>query len=204
MQPDVLAHAFEPFFTTKAHGKGTGLGLAQLYGFAKQSGGTARLESAPGQGTTVSIYLPRTYEQVTRDVLVRTKALAIRRARILVLDDDDEVRTVTCETIKELGYEAVAVGDPVEALERLAEEQFDLLITDVAMPGLTGVEVAREIRSSGNAIPIVFSSGYADVHEFGEELSDEVVLRKPFRLTDIASRIETALEPPQIREPATA
>jgi CheY-like chemotaxis protein len=121
-----------------------------------------------------------------------------------VVDDDDDVRTVTYETIKELGYEVVALGDPSEALNQLTNEQFDLLITDVAMPGMTGVEVARHIRSVGNAIPIIFSSGYADVQEFGEELSEEVVLKKPFRLTDIAARIEAALEPSIVHAPVNA
>ncbi|MGN6850067.1 MAG: response regulator [Sphingomicrobium sp.] len=204
MPADVLAHAFEPFFTTKAHGKGTGLGLAQLYGFAKQSGGTARIRSEVGHGTAVSIYLPRTHEQVTQDALLRSKTHSARRAKIIVLDDDDDVRTVTCETIKELGYEVVGLGDPREALNRLAGQPFDLLITDVAMPGMTGVEVARQLRSAGNRIPIVFSSGYADVQSFGEELSDEVVLKKPFRLTDISARIEAALEAAPAAEPATA
>jgi CheY-like chemotaxis protein len=204
MSPDVLAHAFEPFFTTKAHGKGTGLGLAQLYGFARQSGGTAKIESELGHGTTVSIYLPRTHELVRRDAVSRSNTQATHPAKILVLDDDDDVRTVTCETIRELGYEVVALGDPAEALRRLTDEHFDLLITDVAMPGITGVEVAREVRSKGDAIPILFSSGYADVQVFGEELLEEVVLRKPFRLTDIAARIEAALEPAPAPEAASA
>ena len=202
MPPDVLAHAFEPFFTTKAHGKGTGLGLAQLYGFAKQSGGTARIQSEPGEGTSVSIYLPRTQEQVTQEALSRSRPHAARCARILIVDDDDDVRIVTRETITELGYEVVAVGDPAEALGRLENEHFDLLITDVAMPGLTGVELARRVRMSGNDLPIIFSSGYADVQAFGEELSEEVVLRKPFRLTDIAARIEAVLEPSSAPTPA--
>ena len=203
MPPDVLAHAFEPFFTTKAHGKGTGLGLAQLYGFAKQSGGAARIKSEIGHGTAVSIYLPRTHEKVAEETLSRGGGKPLRRAKILVLDDDDDVRTVTRDSIKELGYEVVALGDPREALDRLAKESFDLLITDVAMPGMTGVEVARHVRADGSALPIVFSSGYADVQSFGEELSDEVVLKKPFRLMEISARIEAALNADPLREPAT-
>jgi CheY-like chemotaxis protein len=98
----------------------------------------------------------------------------------------------------------VALGDPAEAIARLNNEPFDLLITDVAMPGLSGVDVARQVRSAGNAIPIVFCSGYADVQAFGEELSEELLLRKPFRLTDIASRIEAALDASSVRQVASA
>jgi signal transduction histidine kinase len=194
MPPEVLAHAFEPFFTTKSHGKGTGLGLAQLYGFAKQSGGAARIESEPGKGTTVAIYLPRTLEQVAQDVLGRHDGRRGRRATILVVDDDEEVRIVTSDTIKEIGYKVVAVSTAQEALERLGKERFDLLITDVAMPGMNGVELARRARDIDPAMPVLFSSGYADVQMFGEELSDESVLKKPFRIAEVAARIETSLD----------
>ncbi|MGN6154510.1 MAG: ATP-binding protein [Sphingomicrobium sp.] len=194
MPPEVLAHAFEPFFTTKSHGKGTGLGLAQLYGFAKQSGGAAKIESAPGKGTAVAIYLPRTQEQVSQESHPRHERHDGRRAKILVVDDDDDVRAVTSDTIKELGYEVHAMPGGEKALSRLRDEQFDLLITDVAMPGMNGVELAREARSIDPDLPILFSSGYADVQAFGDELSDETVLRKPFRIADVASRIARVLD----------
>lgn len=195
MPSDVLAHAFEPFYTTKEYGKGTGLGLAQLYGFAKQSGGAAKIDSDPGKGTAVAIYLPRTREQVSADALSQPQGHHARRAKILVVDDDDEVRTVTADAIKELGYKVIAVGAAEDALMKLGGERFDLLITDVAMPGTNGVELARRARQIDQGLPILFSSGYADVQVFGEELSDETVLRKPFRIADVASRIEAALEP---------
>jgi len=194
MPPEVLAHAFEPFFTTKSHGKGTGLGLAQLYGFAKQSGGAAKIDSEPGKGTAVAIYLPRTSEQLSHDLHPKHESHHGRRAKVLVVDDDDEVRTVTSETIKELGYSVVTVVDADEALERLGEERFDLLITDVAMPGMNGVELARRARIIDGRLPVLFSSGYADVQTFGEELSDETVLRKPFRVADVAVRIQRVLD----------
>ena len=194
MHPDVLAHAFEPFFTTKSRGKGTGLGLAQLYGFAKQSGGAARIVSELGSGTTVSIYLPRTHEKVADDALGRAERHRAARASILLVDDDEDVRTVTSETVKELGYKVTAVATADEALTKLRLDGFDLLITDVAMPGMNGVELARLVRKIDDRMPILFSSGYADVQTFGDELSDETVLKKPFRIADVAARIEAALE----------
>jgi signal transduction histidine kinase/ActR/RegA family two-component response regulator len=193
MPPEVLAHAFEPFFTTKAQGKGTGLGLAQLYGFAKQSGGVAKIESEPGEGTAVAIYLPRTRQKITHDASNRHDGHRGRHAKILVVDDDHDVRTVTSDTIHELGYMAVTVASAEEAIAKLRAERFDLLITDVAMPGTDGVELARQARAIDERLPILFSSGYADVQTFGEELSDETVLRKPFRIADIASRIQKVL-----------
>jgi signal transduction histidine kinase len=194
MAPEVLAHAFEPFFTTKSHGKGTGLGLAQLYGFAKQSGGAARIESELGKGTSVSIYLPRTQEHVALEITARHDGHSGGRARILLVDDDEEVRTVTCDMIGELGYRIEAVATGEEALERLRVERFDLLITDVLMPGMNGVDLARRVRTLDADLPIVFSSGYADVQMFGEELSDEAVLKKPFRIAEAARRIKAALD----------
>ena len=194
MAPEVLAHAFEPFFTTKSHGKGTGLGLAQLYGFAKQSGGAAKIESELGVGTTVSIYLQRTHDHVAPET-VGPHDQHHGRARILLVDDDEEVRTVTCEMIGELGYSIEAVANAERALARIRAERFDLLITDVLMPGTNGVELARKVRRVDPELPILFSSGYADVEIFGEELSDEAVLKKPFRITEAAQRIESALDP---------
>ena len=194
MAPDVLAHAFEPFFTTKSHGKGTGLGLAQLYGFAKQSGGGARIESELGKGTSVSIYLPRTHDHVMQELPSRHDSRGLGRARILLVDDDDEVRIITTDMIRELGYMVVSVGNGDGALARLRAESFDLMITDVLMPGMNGVELARKVRKLDERLPVLFSSGYADVQIFGAELSDEMVLKKPFRIAEVARRIEAALD----------
>lgn len=193
MSPTVLARAFEPFFTTKEHGKGTGLGLAQLYGFAKQSHGTARIESTEGKGTTVSIYLPRTRESASDAPSTVKPSGDLRSARVLVVDDDDEVRSVTTTMIEEIGYQVVGVETGERALEVLAKQDFSIILTDVAMPGMTGVDFARRARALAPDLPIIFSSGYADVQAFGEELADEVVLRKPFKLDEVAFRIHGAL-----------
>jgi signal transduction histidine kinase/ActR/RegA family two-component response regulator len=194
MSPEVQARAFEPFFTTKDHGKGTGLGLAQLYGFAKQSGGTVRIDSRLGEGTTVTIYLPRSLAKAVEETSVRQQREKRASARILLVDDDEEVRNIAAATIEELGYEVVSVASGQAALQILGEERFDLLMTDIAMPGMTGVDLARRVRQIDPDLPILFSSGYADVQTFGENLSDEVVLKKPFRISDVATRIDAVLD----------
>ena len=193
MSPAVLARAFEPFFTTKEQGKGTGLGLAQLYGFAKQSGGTVRIESAEGQGTTVTLYLPRTVAEMQAADPVMLEAKPRERARILIVDDDDDVRLVAAALVEEIGYEVVAAGSGDEALKLIEAGTFALLMTDVAMPGMTGVELARRVRAAAPGLPILFASGYADVQTFGAELSDEAVLKKPYRISEVAARISAAL-----------
>ena len=193
MSPPVLARAFEPFFTTKEQGKGTGLGLAQLYGFARQSGGTARIESREGEGTTVTIYLPRTEADAAALQSETIQPGPAGRARILVVDDDDDVRNVAAALIEEIGYEVEAVAGGDAALQALAAGGFALMITDVAMPGMSGVELARQVRASMLTLPIIFASGYADVQTFGEELVQENILKKPYRLTELAARIGAAL-----------
>jgi signal transduction histidine kinase/CheY-like chemotaxis protein len=193
MSPDVLARAFEPFFTTKEQGKGTGLGLAQLYGFAKQSGGTARIESEEGKGTIVTIYLPRTQEERAAAEPVAMEARPTERARILLVDDDDDVRQVAAALIEEIGYEVVAAESGEAALRMLEPGKFSLLITDIAMPGMNGVQLARRVKAVAPTLPVIFASGYADVQTFGSELDDEQLLKKPFRIADVAARISVAL-----------
>jgi signal transduction histidine kinase/ActR/RegA family two-component response regulator len=199
MSASVMAKAFEPFFTTKEPGKGTGLGLSQLYGFARQSGGTATIESREGAGTTVSIYLPRTIARPAEATKGAEEERRHPRARILLVDDDDDVRTAAAAMIEELGYSVRAFDRGAEALEALSREPFDLLITDVVMPGMNGFEVAKRARELGMG-QVLFATGYVDVHEFGEQLDAAWVIRKPFRMAELASRIRAALT----SEPAEA
>ena len=193
MTPEVLARAFEPFFTTKEQGKGTGLGLAQLYGFANQSGGTVRIESRLGAGTTVTIYLPRTHEKSAAADVPVLEAKPAERLTVLLVDDDNDVREVAAAMIEEIGYDVVAADGGEAALKALESGHFAMMMTDVAMPGMSGVELARKVRTLAPDLPIVFASGYADVHTFGAELADEVVLKKPFRMTEVAARLAGAL-----------
>jgi signal transduction histidine kinase len=194
MPPEVAARAFEPFFTTKSHGKGTGLGLSQLYGFARQSGGTARIESEVGAGTTVTIYLPRTTAEAAGSVAQLPEKPAGAGARILIVDDDEGVRSVAAQIVEELGYRVLAASGARDALRLLDTETVDLLITDIVMPETTGVELARLVRARAPELPILFASGYADVKTFGEELGDETLLKKPFRIAEVAARIHEVLE----------
>ena len=193
MSPEILKRAFEPFFTTKETGRGTGLGLAQLYGFAKQSAGTARIDSTEGQGTTVTMYLPRTRVlaasgQVTQDNQRKNQLLSV-----LLVDDDDSVREVCTAMLEDIGCKVVAVPGGAEALDQLKSQQFSLLLTDIAMPAMNGVELVREARKIAPEMPVLFASGYADLQVFADDLAEETVVRKPYRLAEIAARIDAVI-----------
>ena len=193
MPPAVVARAFEPFFTTKEPGKGTGLGLSQLYGFAKQSGGTAQIESREGEGTIVSIYLPRTHHSPLRAASTAATETATAARRVLLVDDDDDVRIAAAAMIEELGYEVTACDSGAKALRILQAEAFDLLITDVMMPVMNGVELAARAKAIRPSVQLLFATGYADVEEFGSRIEPGQLVRKPFRMADLAARIAETL-----------
>lgn len=194
MPPEVLSRAFEPFFTTKETGRGTGLGLSQLYGFAKQSGGTARIESTPGEGTAVTIYLPRTHGQAFAEPTPAEKTSKRDRVSILLVDDDDGVRDVCAAMLEDMGCKVTAAPSGEEALQALEHGSFSLMLTDIAMPAMNGVELARRARGIAPAMPVLFATGYADLQVFGEQLSDETVVRKPYRMSDLAARIGAMID----------
>ena len=194
MPPEVKARAFEPFFTTKEQGRGTGLGLSQLYGFAKQSGGTARIESAEGQGTTVSMYLPRTNAAIIHADAGPTKPPRRERLQVLLVDDDDGVREVCAAMLEDIGCEVTAAASGDEALRELAAAKFSIMLTDIAMPAMSGVELAQRARDVAPDMPVLFASGYADLQAFGELLTEETVVRKPYRLNELAARLEAMID----------
>ncbi|HET7817554.1 MAG TPA: ATP-binding protein [Sphingomicrobium sp.] len=193
MSPEVLARAFEPFFTTKEPGHGTGLGLSQLYGFAKQSGGTARIESAVGKGTTVTIYLPRTRVEAVRAESAPAARTKGERLKVLLVDDDDSVRAVCSAMLEDIGCKVVPAATGAEALALLSDGDFSLLLTDIAMPVMSGVELAHRAREIRPSMPVLFATGYADIDAFGERLSEERVVRKPYRLAELAARLHEAI-----------
>ena len=206
MAPDVLERAFEPFFTTKPVGKGTGLGLSQIFGFAHESGGEVGIESELGKGTKVSIYLPRT-EAVAP---VRLHAAAQRTetadvhvpgARILLVEDDPRVRSATVGALEDLDYEPVACAGGAEAIELFNGQTFDLVITDVIMPEMSGPELIRYLKStSSHDFAVLFVTGYVGEGET-DDLRGYELLRKPFTVGALASAVAAALarnsEPPR-------
>jgi CheY-like chemotaxis protein len=196
MTKDVLAKAFEPFFTTKEIGKGSGLGLSQVLGFAKQSGGGIRIETRVGEGTSVKVYLPRAVEQSVLDgpaLIADPTQLEWRGAVILLVDDDSAVRDVTASILEEAGYVVLKVGSGGAALDLLDQHtKIDLVLLDFAMPGMSGVEVARQIQQKFPALPILFVTGYADKAVLGD-IGEERIIRKPFITDELTTKLNKAL-----------
>ncbi|HTI66460.1 MAG TPA: ATP-binding protein [Caulobacteraceae bacterium] len=197
MGPEVRARAFEPFFTTKGVGHGTGLGLAQVYAMARQSGGTARIASAPGEGATVSLILRQardqaaaaTVEAETADVVPHP---AVART-ILVVDDDTEVRALLGELLGALGHKVIEAADGPSALDLLSNGPPDLMLVDFAMPGMNGAELASAALSLWPGLPIVFASGYADIAQVETAVGPRAsIIRKPFTLEVLNGAIERA------------
>ncbi|WP_143514401.1 response regulator, partial [Stutzerimonas stutzeri] len=195
MSEEVLSKAFEPFFTTKEVGKGSGLGLAQVFGFAKQSGGGARIESRVGVGTTVKVFLPRTAapeqpEQAT--ALSAGSHDENSQHSILLVDDDHSVREVTAQMLENLGFAVTEAESGDHALQLLRDgAAVDLLLADFAMPGMNGGELARAVRARRPQLPVVFVTGYAELCELG--LDGYSIIQKPFREEQLANKIHLAL-----------
>ena len=197
MPADVIRRAFDPYFTTKAPGAGSGLGLSQVYGVARQSGGTARIESALGVGTTVEVLLPEAVEEAEADGPAdpaNAGMTARGEANLLVVDDDTDVRVTTALLLRRMGYRVTEASGADEALIALElDSNIELLLTDVVMPGVTGPELARKAAEIRPDLPIVYFSGYADPEAIVGAIPLTRLMRKPFRPTELVSLIETAL-----------
>ena len=196
MPPEVLSRAFDPFFTTKGVGKGTGLGLSQVYGMARHAGGTARIESRPGEGTTVSLLLRRASTPVDRgsDDDGLSGPEAEERAAVLVVDDDPDVRSLLADMLAALGYAASFAADGPSALAALDRAIPDVVLMDFAMPGMNGAEVARAALERHPGLRIVFASGHADTDQIDAALGPSAIqLRKPFRMGDLAALLTRVL-----------
>jgi PAS domain S-box-containing protein len=205
MAPEVAARATEPFFSTKPFGKGTGLGLAQVYGIVRQSDGALRIESEEGKGTIVRLLLPRVTGEIgaegveaetagTRPGLAQPAA-----ARIAVVDDDADVRAFLADVLIGLGHRVEALDDAEAALAAMAERAPDLALIDFAMPGMNGAELARALRRRHPDLPIVFVTGFAESDQLEEALGGEVaVLKKPFGIEDLAAIVASHLPQKEI------
>lgn len=196
MDATTLQRAMEPFFTTKPIGRGTGLGLAQIYGSARQAGGTARISSSPGKGTTVVVFLPCTDQQpVPRSRSMASQPRQRRgRARILLVDDDQDLRSLLASALDTQGYKVTEAADGSAALTALESEMADVAVIDFAMPGMNGAELSRRIADRWPALPVVFMSGFADSDAL-ETAADAnpLVLRKPFRIDELLNAVDAEL-----------
>jgi PAS domain S-box-containing protein len=201
MAPDVVARAFDPFFTTKPAGKGTGLGLSMIYGFAKQSGGQARIYSEVGQGTTVKIYLPRHRGDTVEAEVSEAHEVAPRAhagETVLVVDDEPTIRMLVADTLADLGYQAIEAGDAASGLKVLdSDAKIDLLITDVGLPGrMNGKQMVDAARVKRPQLKVLFITGYAENATIsnGHLEAGMHVLSKPFPMETLAARIRTIIE----------
>jgi PAS domain S-box-containing protein len=208
MSKEIIAQAFEPFFTTKAPGEGTGLGLSQVYGFIKQSGGHVKIYSEPREGTTVKLYLPRLATapgQGESEERVVAVPMGRRGETILVVEDDDDVRAHSVDILRELGYRVIAAPDGASALRILESEPgVRLLFTDIGLPGgLNGRHLAEEARRRHTALRLLFTTAYARnaiLHQGKLEPGVDLVL-KPFTYAALAAKIREVLDrPPQSAE----
>ncbi|CCD99952.1 response regulator [Bradyrhizobium sp. STM 3809] len=199
MTEEIRARVFEPFFTTKDIGKGSGLGLAQVYGFAKQSRGSVCIESALGRGSTISLYLPRS-EHAASGLqphlvdLQRPRSRHHDEGRILLVEDDDEVAALVSEMLRQLGYDVTRASSAAAALGALADGRpVDLVFSDVMMPGgMNGVELAREIQRRRVDMPILLTSGYSGAAVHAAREAGVRILSKPYRIDELAAAIDAA------------
>jgi CheY-like chemotaxis protein len=191
MDAETQARIFEPFFTTKEKGKGTGLGLAMVYGTVKQSGGFIWLSSEVGRGTRFDVFFPPVGESITERPAVHAASATCGDSQtILIVEDEESLRVATCEFLRSIGYTVLIAGDGAEAM-RVCEQHtgsIDLVLTDVVMPGMNGIEVAKAMTLRYPNIRVVYMSGY--IHRSIEGLgAGAVLLQKPFSLAALASKL---------------
>ena len=198
MPPEVIDRVFEPFFTTKPLGQGTGLGLSMVYGFTQQSGGTVRIDSRAGHGTTVNLYLPMAQSAAAvQDDKPEPPTMGSGQ-RVLLIEDEDAVRMLVCDVLNELNYETIEIADPTSAVGVLeSDEAIDLMISDVGMPGLNGRDLADIARRHRPNLPILFITGYdkeaTSLTDFlGPGMS---LITKPFSFDDLAAVVAESIAP---------
>jgi CheY-like chemotaxis protein len=196
MDEKTKAHIFEPFFTTKEVGKGTGLGLATVYGIVKQSGGFIWVESALGKGTTFEIYLPHG-QGAKVDEIEKAKPAAIPRGKetILVVEDEAAVRELACEFLKSAGYSVLEAKNGAEAVETIARNttRIHLVLADMIMPKMGGAELAERLKKERPELKVLFMSGYSEHGGESGQISPQAILTKPFSIAALIGRVREVL-----------
>ncbi|NNE20967.1 MAG: PAS domain S-box protein [Rhizobiales bacterium] len=198
MTDDVLEHAFEPFFTTKDVGEGTGLGLSMVYGFAKQTGGHVTIDSCPGEGTTVKLYLPHAHDMVVSEAMAERESMPRGHGEtVLVIEDDPDVRSLASRMLEDLDYRTIEAPDAARAQETLADGALvDVVLSDIVLPGGTsGPDFAKQARAAQPDIKIIFMSGYSGMAAKRDDLSRAncVLLNKPFKARQLAEALQEVL-----------
>jgi CheY-like chemotaxis protein len=199
MPPEVVERIFEPFFTTKGEGKGTGLGLSTVYGIVHQSGGHIEVESGPGRGSRFSIYLPVVAEAADERSPADTPAQYKSRGEtVLLVEDADLVRRVAADILTAQGYRVVAVSSAEEALELLGAERAEavqLMLTDVVLPGMNGLELSRRVAAERPRLKTILMSGYSDHELLRDGLKpEEAFLHKPFSPFSLLQKVRGILD----------
>jgi CheY-like chemotaxis protein len=197
---DTLSHAFEPFFTTKEVGKGSGLGLSQVYGFVRSAGGAVAIDTTVGVGTTVTLHLPRSSDAAVEERAASSSQGPLRRAAlgetVLLVEDDEQVLAMAVESLEELRYRVVVARDAREALAHLhGPDRFDILFSDVVMPGgMNGAQLAVEARRLRPELKVLLTSGYVTELGAGQVVSEGLpVLNKPYRRDELAQKLRVVL-----------
>ncbi|WP_348694534.1 ATP-binding protein, partial [Stutzerimonas balearica] len=199
MSAEVIAKAFDPFFTTKPIGQGTGLGLSMVYGFAKQTGGHVHIDSTPGEGTLISLYLPRNHIEHTADAQRRALAQPPEAdgETVLVIEDEVAVRMLVIEVLRELGYQVLEASDAPSAMPFIeSDRRIDLVVSDVGLPGLNGRQLADLARQHRPTLKVLFITGYLPSAEQRKDFlaPGMDMLAKPFNIDELASRIRQLIE----------
>ena len=197
MTKDVMARAFEPFFTTKQAGQGTGLGLSQVYGFVRQSGGHISIYSELDEGTTVKIYLRRFHGAMTGNNPISTASAAGGNECVLVVEDDNDVRTYIAETLSSLGYRVLQAENGEAALRVLREHpEIGLLLTDVVMPGMNGRQLAEAAQAITARLKVLYMTGYsrnAIIHQGRLDPGVELI-QKPVAVDQLGATVRKLLD----------
>jgi two-component system cell cycle sensor histidine kinase/response regulator CckA len=197
MDAETMSRIFEPFFTTKDVGRGTGLGLATVYGIVNQSGGSIWVYSEPGEGTTFRIYIPRTGQAAEPAAIEPSEPVVFNGTETILVAEDEEILRQLIEVILgRLGYRVLLAPDSRAALEIGAREKVDLLLTDVVMPGQSGLDLAAAIRSSLPDLPVVYMSGYsaAALEDRSPIPADDTLLQKPFTPASLGRAVRLAID----------